>query len=230
MRRGYFICITTISGRTHILHIHKKMKELYLIPKQGYERMISSLSIRNTNAKANTKIENKNKWKTTLPPPSLQNSSPPAVPLRVIRTPENISDNKNPSLNEILPVTFKGDDISRAKLLLKHFEKTGNITWDSNGDLFTPFNKGNIIDIINVFNSGRTKFTKAQILLYRYIVSATSLPLWMIKNSEIKKLISSKDIVNPVKKRKGAGCMKDFSVTKYKKINKIINNKNWKSY
>lgn len=197
------------------------MKELYLIPKQSYERMVSSL---NVNPKVNMKRKDKTKdieWKTSLPPPSLQKHSRAEIPLKIINTPMDSSINQNPSLNELLPITFKDEDLSRAKLLLKRFESSGNFKWDNNGDLFSPFNKGNIIDIIKIWNDDKSLFSDRDVELYRYIISTTDIPMWMIKNPQLKKLLLAKDVKKKKKKTKsrmGAGQMKK------------INTKTWMTY
>ena len=194
------------------------MKELYLIPKQGYERMLSSL---NTNSKVNTEVKDEKEieWKTSIPPPtsSIRNPRQSQIPLRVIKSPEDISLNRNPSLNELLPITFKEEDLSRAKLLLKHFEKSGSFRWDNSGDLFSPFNKGNVIDIIKTWNDNKSRFTDEEIQLYRYIISVTDIPIWMIKNSQLKKLLTAKDVTKKkVKKnRMGTGLTKKINIKKW---------------
>ena len=206
------------------------MKELYLIPKQGYERMLSSLNTVSVKIKGNTKSKNNREWKTSIPPPSVQNPSTPHIPLRVVKTLEN-KENRNPSLYELLPMTIKTDEISHAKIILKYFEKTNNISWDNTGDLYAPVNEGNIIDIINDFNSGKTKFTDHKIELYKYIITTTGLPLWMIKNPTIKKMIIPKDIieVKPESTSPWKNTKNKYGA-KSKTNNKNNNNRSWTSY
>lgn len=187
------------------------MKELYLIPKQTYERMVSTL---NNNSKVNTKRKEKKEieWKTPLPPPPLQKHAREVIPLKVINTPGDMSINQNPSLNELLPITFKEEDLPRAKLLLKRFETSGVFKWDNNGDLFSPFNKGNIIDIIKTWSDDKSLFSDSDVDVYRYIISTTDIPIWMIKNPQLKKMMLAKDVKNKNKKNKmGAGRVKKIS-------------------
>ena len=207
------------------------MKELYLIPKQGYERILTSLNTTGIKVKDKAKSGSKGEWKTSIPP-TLQKSSPSRVPLRVLKTVEN-KEIRNPSLYDILPMTFKGDEISRAKIMLKYLEKTGNVSWDSNGDLYAPVNDGNIIDIIKDFNSQTTQFTNREISLYRYIITATDLPIWMIENDEIKKLILPKNKQTSTGKKKKIpvpNSTKRINRKAFYRINKKILNRSWTSY
>ena len=44
---------------------------------------------------------------------------------------------------------MSGRELQRAVLILKHFDTTGDIKWNEYGDIYSPINGYNIIDIIH---------------------------------------------------------------------------------
>ena len=138
-------------------------------------------AIKKTNMK---KSPNGEQWKTRILPPPLQNS----ILLNEIKVPEKKTQNlsSTTSLYELLPLRIKkSSDLSRARVLLKHFEKNGNITWDSFGDIFSPINNYNIIDIINDLINKSDKIEKKRLDDYKHFISIANIPTWLIKNETI---------------------------------------------
>ena len=212
------------------------MKELYLVPKHIYEVMNNGNSIiKNTDGNNNSTIgedtemdHNQNKvitpkpgekWRTRILPPPVQNK----IRLNEIAVPEkNI---KTPPLYEHLNLRISNNEIGRARIILKHIEKSNKIFWDDYGDIYTPLNNYNIINIIYDFIYQVDIRDPKKLGDYRYIITITDIPLHMIKNKHILDFIRMNGRVNsPRKKKKKVGAGGVFLKKKSSGIS------NWKIY
>ena len=162
------------------------MKELFLVPKHLYEAMHAN----------RTKIKNKDEkikqWGTTMLPPPLQKK----ISLNTVKIPEisKVPVKHNlaykPSLSEQLNVKFKPENLPHARLILKHFEKSSNTQWDEYGDLFSPINGYNIIDIIHDFIFKSDIKDTLKVSDYRFLVSSTDFPIHYIRNNPLKNVLT----------------------------------------
>ena len=175
--------------------------------------MINSEEKSNNNKK---RMENRlpkegEQWQTRILPPPLQNN----VKLKQIKIPDK-KDISNPSIHEVLNLKIKSNDISHARTLLRYFENSGIVTWNSHGDLYSPLNNYNIIDIIYDFIYKNPIYDNKKIEDYRYLISATNIPSWLIKNNTLMNKIKTESITLPagtptllsstrLKKKKGSG-------------------------
>ena len=159
------------------------MKEFYLIPKHTYD-------VENKKDNKNMSVE----WKTNVPPP-VRKLSPPSnqslVPLRKIEY-EDVHE-QNPPISDLLPIVFKKINLPQARSILNYFAKSTNIKWDVNGDLLYPLQKGNIIEIIQLFLSKKNTFSSDEISDIKYIVNSSNIPLWLINNPHLKKHANNDD-------------------------------------
>ena len=168
------------------------MKELYLIPKHIYEIMQSGSNHGNDKPKNNRTPQKGEHWRTTLLPPPLQNK----IHLNEVKIPDLYKSNNNKqhhksSLQDQLNLRFKPENLPHAKLILKYFERSPDTQWDDYGDLFTPINGYNIIDIIHDFIFKIDIKDPLKINNYRFLVSTTNMPLHYIRNNPLKKSLSN---------------------------------------
>ena len=125
------------------------MKELYLIPKHVYDVMNSGRGNVKDNIdtndntltfnkrKGDRSLKPKEKWVTRMLPPPIQDR----ITLKTVNTPNDNNDgnSKNPSLFDHLSLRIGAHEISRAKLILKHLEKSNKVLWDDHGDIYSMF-------------------------------------------------------------------------------------------
>ena len=185
------------------------MKELYLIPKHIYDVLNSSDTSKNVNialnilSKEKGNIENSTnevgQWKTRIPPPPLQKP----ILLNEIKVPRKKTTKSK--LHELLPLKIKTSTLPRARLLLKLFEKCNSIEWDINGDITSPINNYNIIDIIGELVEKKDNVEREELYIYNHLISIANIPSWLIKNEKV--LESINNIYSDVKtvKKKGGG-------------------------
>ena len=200
------------------------MKEFYLVPKQIYDAMQSSTS------KSSNKVKNipriSNRWGTTLLPPPLQNK----INLNQIKIPEvNKSYNKHHKsfLYDQLNVKFKPENLPHAKLILNFFDKSPDTQWDDFGDLFSPINGYNIIDIIHDFIFKIDINDMNKINDYRFLISSTNLPLHYIRNNPLRNTLSKSNQFQNLNIKHGKQPVKKVGGGKYKLHSKL---QNWRIY
>ena len=168
------------------------MKEYYLIPKHLYD-IINNQSSKTKPNKSTQELNPGQIWQTRIPPPSLQNK----VNLNKIQNYQNQeNNNKNPNIYSQLSIRFPQKTLPLANQILRHFENTNDFKWDQYGDLFSPINNYNIVDIIDNIISHNNKIEDKYKETYKYIILSSNLPYHFINNDDIKTLL------NPNKKRK----------------------------
>ena len=154
------------------------------------------------------------RWQTKIPPPPFQITSnkrskipsppiqnqirpskrrleiqlpPPPPPLHTSSNHKQVHNlNKNPNIYTQLSLRMTGKELQRATLILKHFDAGGDIKWNEYGDMYSPINGYNIIDIIHdlIYREEITNTNKLND--YKYIITSSSLPMHYIKNKFIK--------------------------------------------
>ena len=95
-----------------------------------------------------------------------------------------------PSLSDQLNAKFKPENLPHARLILKHFEKSSHTQWDEYGDLFSPINGYNIIDVIHDFIFKSDIKDSLKVNDYRFLVSSTDLPMHYIRNNPLKNTLT----------------------------------------
>lgn len=176
------------------------MKELYLIPKHTYEYMNKNTGVvKKENTKEEeemklvSKVKNKSvkKWKTNIPPKINKR-----VPLKTLKyTIKKNQRQEKPNLSEVLKLHFLNDSkqISQAQYILKYFMNNSDIIWDHNGDLFSPYNNYNIIDIIKHILS-KKRITGTQLNVYKYLITTSGIPIWAVTNENLQKILGTVNI------------------------------------
>ena len=189
------------------------MKELVLIPKHIYE-ILSNSNQKSNNASGNTLPKEGEEWQTRILPPPLQNN----IRLNEVKIPEKKTTSSNPFIYELLALKIKTGEISHARTLLKYFENSGVVSWNSQGDLYAPLNNYNIIDVIHDFIYKTHIYDTKKIDDYRYFISVTNIPPWLIKNNLLMNKIKSESAslsslsatpsTPSTRKKKGSGLIK----------------------
>ena len=190
------------------------MKELYLIPKHQYDVMksknslngnntskssISEISNYSTPVKANRSkfirtnkiVKSKSKvphdgqkWQTRILPPPLQNR----IYMKGIKYNRNDKP-VNSNIQQQVTMKFYGKQLSHARVLLEHLEKSGNVEWNEYGDITHPINGYNIVtfmeDIIK-----KDKISPSKVEDYKFIINSGNIPLYIIKNKELKNYLT----------------------------------------
>ena len=205
------------------------MKEFILLPKHTYDsiKQVSSSSSSEKRSDVVNSIQpkgqNKNAFKTTVPPPP--------IPLRQIPIPEkhnNDSENDNrsykvnthTSVNDILSFRFEEEKLKKAQILLNYFKNNLNYKWDRKGDIHSPNNNRNILDIITDFLNEKKSLANSDITYYKYIVYTSNMPLSLINNKSLKK---SLETTKRTKSTRVGGKL-------LKKIKRYNHHTNWKTY
>ena len=120
------------------------------------------------------------RWQTKLAPPPLQKS----IPLKgIVYDRKEVP--KNVNIQQQLGMNFHGKDLSHAKVLLNHLERSGIVEWDEYGDLFKPVNGYNVIDFLSdviLFN----KLGPDKLNDYSFIIQTANIPLHFIRNTSLK--------------------------------------------
>ena len=209
------------------------MKVLYLIPKHHYEVMNNGSShVKGnivdaddtimTNMRNEDKVpKSEEKWVTRMLPPPIQNT----IALKAVKTPDKIM--KNPSLYDHLSLKVGTHEIGRARLILKHIEKSDKILWNDEGDIYVPINNYNIIDIIHDFIYQRDIKDPKKLDDYKYFITVANLPVHLIKNKHVLDFLTRDSglmtsVKKSPKKKRGAGIFK-----KKKKVHMLSK---WKVY
>lgn len=202
------------------------MKELYLIPKLVYERVMKShkdvtdSEISSSNIGGYNKMVELKTILTNKPPPAIvpqfnNNESlkkKNTVTLKTLKKVGEKKNNKNPPLSNLINIIFPNTTRTYALSLLKYFEKSDNMKWDNNGDLFHPLNKYNILEFITNLAQKNKKIDAQYIDDYKYLISDINLPYWLIRNVALKKqLLATYD--NKIRK----GGMTVYRMKKFKK-------------
>ena len=133
------------------------------------------------------------RWQTVIPPPS-----PPRPALKIQNTNSNSNNNItrrkkiNPNIHNMLNIKIGGKEMTRAKLILKHFENSGDVRWNEDGDLYSPINAYNIVDIIRdlVYKTANPKMSLQKKADVKNLISVSSLPLHYINNTEFLKYMN----------------------------------------
>ena len=194
------------------------MKELYLIPKHQFEMMKSKNSLtskNNDNTKSSVpKISNRStspkitrsnftrlnknkvlkskskvpdvgqKWGTRILPPPLQN---PVYMKGINYNREDKPTNFN--IEHQLTMKFYGKHLSHARVLLDHLEKSGNVEWNEYGDISHPINGYNVVNFLEDVIK-KNKISPSKVEDYKFIISSGNIPLYIIKNKELKNYLT----------------------------------------
>ena len=73
-------------------------------------------------------------WQTRMLPPPLQKN----INMKGMRHDKNYEVKKNPNIQHHLAMKLYGKDLSHARLLLNHLEKSGDVEWNEYGDILHP--------------------------------------------------------------------------------------------
>ena len=173
------------------------MKEFYLVPKHLYDAMKSTTTVKKKGSdiikgripnSSTTNIKRRipkigEQWQTKIPPPPLRNQ----ITLNSIK---GTDTNDKPNIYTHLSLRMSGKELQRATLILKHFDKSNDMKWDEYGDLYSPINGYNIIDIIHdlIYHEKISNIDKLND--FKYIITSSALPIHYIKNKFIKEHLS----------------------------------------
>ena len=141
------------------------MKESYLIPKVLYERMMKTPKVSKpmtTPNKVTTRLK-------TFIPPSIHKSV------------------KNPPLQELLSMAFPSTKLPYAQQFVEYLKKSDTVKWDSNGNLFPPFDDLNIIDVINMLTNVNKTIDNEDVDKYKLLLQAINMPDRGIRNKSARK-------------------------------------------
>ena len=126
------------------------------------------------------------------------------IPLRVTKV-QSISASRKPPLTDIIPIYFTEPKFPYVNSVLHYLQKSDNIQWDEEWDLYSPLNRYNILDIVQSF-LGRKKVEKEQLQDYEYIIRTAGIPYWLIKNKLlVNQLRNTSGIKKGAGKRHGKG-------------------------
>ena len=206
------------------------MKEFILLPKHTYNSIkLQPTSINEKRSqdvnRTHTKGKNKNRWGTTVPPPTQP------IPLRQITVPEKRNNggddnrsynvNTHTTVNDRLTFHFQSMKLGKAQILLKHFKNNLNYKWDHEGDIHSPNNNRNILDIIHDFLNEKKTLPTTDLDYYKYVVYSSNIPLSLIKNKSLKKSLEMEKYNTP--NRVGGKLLN-------KKVKQYKHHTNWNSY
>ena len=176
------------------------MRELFLLPKSTYERLISNRKERKKsehilqpfrNVESNT---SKQGFTTVIPPGQVKEKK---VGLKSVGWSLKKSDEKkkdqfdgenNPTLNHLIPSIFSSVRIGYVKSLLNLLKNTNLIRWNAVGDLSSPIVGYNILDVIKDFDGNKLpsnwnpKMSTDYSTLFKYM----NIPPVMIRNKSIR--------------------------------------------
>ena len=141
------------------------MKESYLIPKVLYERMMKSPKVSKSMGTPN-KVTTRLK---TFIPPSIHKSV------------------KNPPLQELLSMAFPTAKLPYAQQFVEYLKKSDAVKWDSNGNLFPPFDNLNIVDVINTLANVNKTLDDEDVDKYKLLLQAINMPDRGIRNKSAQK-------------------------------------------
>ena len=97
---------------------------------------------------------------------------------------------------------FTESKSSYVNSVLHYLQKSNNIQRDEDGNLNSPFNEFNILEMIKDF-VGKDKVSNDNLQDYKYLIRTANIPVWMIKN---KSLINQLQDVYKIKKGAGKLC------------------------
>ena len=117
----------------------------------------------------------------------------------------------------MLNINISGKQLTRAKLILKHFENSEDVRWNEDGDLYSPINAYNIVDIIHdlVYKTTTPKMSDEKLADVKNIVNVSSLPLHYINNTIFLNYMNGEEeevrkggstVENRMKKKKNPLC------------------------
>ena len=92
---------------------------------------------------------------------------------------------KNSNIQQQLAMKFYGKNLSHARVLLNHLEKSGVVEWNEYGDISQPINGYNIIKFMEDVIV-KDKINPNKVEDYKFIIHSSNLPLSVIKNQELK--------------------------------------------
>lgn len=188
------------------------MKEYCLIPKSTAEQFLLKSSTGSRNIKRNRKTDEEKKEKRVRKPLSgstvkastalknikrraLQdvltpNNHPPSIAAIGPRTtfPTNTIDSK-PAIDNRIDVRMKAAQRDYAKAFLALMKHTPGITWDTNGNLLSPINNFNVIDILQTLSDVNSKlgFKADDIPFIKMLFHNTNLDPSFIRNNKARK-------------------------------------------
>ena len=126
------------------------------------------------------------RWRTRMLPPPLKKS----INMKGMIYHNNNNENKkNPNIQHHLAMKLYGKDLSHAKLLLNHLEKTGDVEWNEYGDILHPLRGYNIVNfMVDVVTSDKLNLSKLED--YKFIFNTANIPIDYIKNKRLLKHIN----------------------------------------
>ena len=119
----------------------------------------------------------------TLIPPLIKKRRENMIPLRLNETGNN-NDNKSPSLADIAPAYFTESRLPYVNSVLRYMQKSNNIQWDEEGNLYSPFKGFNILDIVKGF-TGKDKVNDEYLQDFKHLMKIVNMPASMIKNKSL---------------------------------------------
>ena len=188
--------------------------------KSKLQKCITSKRISGDRKRRNRRIPKiGERWHTIIPPPT-----PPRPALKIQNMYSNSNNNIirkkkiNPNIYNRLNIKIGGKEMTRAKLILKHFENSEDVRWNEDGDLYSPINAYNIVDIIRdlVYKTANPKMSLQKLADVKYIVNVSSLPLHYINNTIFLNYMNGEEeeevrkggstVENKMKKKKNPLC------------------------
>ena len=170
------------------------MKEFYLVPKSVYERIkVNNIGGTSTipSQKGVTRLKT---FITPIPPPphppkqKEKRSTKKHIRLKTLSH-NIINIQENPNIEGLIQIHFGTNLRENALSLFKIMKNEGSLKWNEKGDLLSPINKYNILDILKDLLKNNVKLTEEQLADYHYLLSITNILPEYIKNRKIIKLI-----------------------------------------
>ena len=190
------------------------MKELYLLPKHQFDLLKSKNGVRSpttshpshvsksmgsdsnisttptrksskcprnkvTRPKKSKLKQQQQQWGTHTPP-----TLPTPIHLKGFSY-NRVEKPKNSNLHQQLGMKFFGKNLSHARVVLDHLEKSGIVEWNDYGDMTQPLNGYNILTFMEDIIS-KDKIGLSKVEDYKFLINATNLPLDMVKNKDLK--------------------------------------------
>lgn len=99
---------------------------------------------------------------------------------------------EKPNLEALINLSISPASREAAKALLTFFDKKEHIRWDSKGQLISPIDNYNVIDIIKTLLQSKANIKKSDIPFYRLILNEAGIVPELIKNMKLRQQLFAK--------------------------------------
>lgn len=98
----------------------------------------------------------------------------------------NRGEYMNPDLENLLDLKFPPTSVRYAKALLSLFKNKSHIKWDEMGNLITPIDGYNLVDMIKKMVQEKSLLELNELPFYKMLTTTASIPLELIKNNQVR--------------------------------------------